>query len=240
MKCKNCGKELREGIRFCDECGAPTGAAFADIETANAENRIEHSGNIVKGADGKYRWRYDMSLYSNLSIYAIVWKIFFWIMTAGFGIMAIVDLINGDFEYLLDVLKMYGIFVGGMTVFTLLCYYIYAIFMGGKYCVEFEMDEKGINHKQTAAQAKKARKLGAATAIAGGAGGSLTAAGVGLNSMRTEMYSEFDRVRKVKAYPRRHTIKINQKLSHNQVYAAKEDFDFVKGYILSHCKNLKK
>ena len=240
MKCRKCGKELREGMRYCDECGAPTGAALADIETASAENNVGHSKNIVKGADGKYRWRYDVSLYSNLSIYFIVWKIFFWILTAGFGIMAIVDLVNGDYGNLPEVLKMYGIFTGAMTAFTLFCYYIYAAFIGGKYCVEFEMDEKGVNHKQVAAQAKKVKKLGAVTAAAGGARGSLTAVGAGLNATRTEMYSEFDRVRRVKAYPRRNTIKVNQKLSHNQVYAAKEDFDFVKGYILSHCKNLKK
>ena len=63
--------------------------------------------------------------------------------------------------------------------------------------------------------------------------------GVGLNAQRTEMYTEFAKVRKVKAYPRRHLIKVNERLEHNQVFAAKEDFAFVKDYIVSHCPNIK-
>ena len=53
------------------------------------------------------------------------------------------------------------------------------------------------------------------------------------------MYSEFDKVRKVKSYPRRGLIKVNERFSHNQVYVFSEDFDFVNDYIISHCKNLK-
>ncbi len=215
MKCKNCGKELREDLRFCLGCGAPA---------ADAKDEYK----VTLCADGKYRWRYDASLYTNLSIYFIVWKIFFWIITVGFAVMALIDLINGDTDLLTGALKMYGVIAGGMTVFTLLCYYIYALYMGGKYCVEFVMDEKGVDHKQIPSQAKKAKKLGAAAAAAGAARGSLSSAGAGVNSMRTSMYSEFSRVKKVKAYKRRNVIKVNQTLSHNQVYARDEDFDFVK------------
>ncbi|MBO4501348.1 MAG: zinc ribbon domain-containing protein, partial [Clostridia bacterium] len=122
MKCRNCGKAVPKGAPACPECGA----AAADV-------RDEYKVTLC--ADGKYRWRYDASLYTNLSIYFIVWKIFFWIITAGFGIMALFDLINGDTDLITGALKMYGIIAGGMTVFSLLCYYIYALYMGGKYCV---------------------------------------------------------------------------------------------------------
>ena len=53
------------------------------------------------------------------------------------------------------------------------------------------------------------------------------------------MYSDWDSVRRVKCYPRRGLIKVNGILRRNQVYAAPEDFAFVRDYILSHCKNLK-
>ena len=33
-------------------------------------------------------------------------------------------------------------------------------------------------------------------------------------------------------------IKVNGLLTHNQVYAAPEDLDFVKNYIISHCPRL--
>ena len=47
------------------------------------------------------------------------------------------------------------------------------------------------------------------------------------------MYSEFGKVRSVKACRRRNLIKVNEVLNHNQVYAEKEDFDFVLNYISS-------
>ena len=53
------------------------------------------------------------------------------------------------------------------------------------------------------------------------------------------MYTDFSSVRKVKAYPRRGLIKVNQLLSHNQVYAEREDFDFVLDYIRSRCPDPK-
>ncbi len=101
------------------------------------------------------------------------------------------------------------------------------------------MDEKGITHKQTPSQAKKAQKLGRITMIAGAASGSIGTIGAGMNAQRTEMYSEFAKVRKVKAYPRRGLIKVNERLGHNQVYAAKEDYEFVSNYIVARCVNIK-
>ena len=109
-------------------------------------------------------------------------------------------------------------------------YSLYAAYMSGKYCVLFEMDEKGINHKQFPSQAKKAGKIAGLATAAGAASGNLAAAGAGMNA-RTEMYSEFSRTRRVKAYRRRKLIKVNGILSRNQVYTEPEDFDFVLDYI---------
>ena len=105
---------------------------------------------------------------------------------------------------------------------------------GRKYTVAFEMDEKGVLHRQIDAQAKKAKKLGLLAAALGAASGRFTAAGAGLMATRTELYSEFRRVRRVKAYPRRNLIKVNGLLSRNQVYAEPEDFPFVLDFILRH------
>ena len=63
--------------------------------------------------------------------------------------------------------------------------------------------------------------------------------GAGMNAQRTEMYSEFSAVRKVKLCPRRHLIKVNGLLSRNRVFAADEDFAFVRDHIISHCSGLK-
>ncbi|MBO4212582.1 MAG: hypothetical protein J5894_00535, partial [Clostridia bacterium] len=64
--------------------------------------------------------------------------------------------------------------------------------------------------------------------------------GAGIAASRTEMYSEFSKIKKIKVYPRRNLIKINETLEHNQVYAADVDFEFVKNYICEHCPGAKK
>ena len=199
------------------------------------------SPNIVLCSDGKYRWIYEVSLFKNPTIFLLVWKIFFFIMLGIFAFMLIIDAVNGDLdgERALDTLKFFGIFTLGMTTLVAVSYLIYAAVMGGKYIVIFEMDDEGVNHKQLPKQAKKAEAIGMLTALIGLASHNVTTVGVGLSSVRTEMYSGFSAVRKVKTYPRRHLIKVNGLLEHNQVYAAPEDYDFVLGFIRAHVPDRK-
>ena len=236
MICNNCGKEINDSALFCEHCGAQT------VQRHEAPEGTRISNNITLGQDGKYRWQYEMSLIKNPTIFLLVWKIFFFIIVGIFGFIMILGMVENDdyfSERLLGDLKILGIFVLGMTALVWISCLIYAIIIGGKYIVDFEMDEQGINHAQTPAQAAKTKKIAKATFLMGAATNDLTTMGIGMNSSRTEMYSEFSKVKKVKAYPRRHLIKVNQTLNHNQVYAAPEDFDFVKTYIINHCTNLK-
>lgn len=194
---------------------------------------------VTLGDDGKYRWTYEMSLFKNPTIFLLIWKIFFFIFLGVFAVVNISDFIKWGPEKALENLPVLGYLFLGMTAVVGLGYLIYAAIMGGKYIVEFEMDEKGITHKQTASQAKKAKKIGRVTMMAGAASGRIGTVGAGMNAQRTEMYSEFAKVRKVKAYPRRHVIKVKETLEHNQIYAADEDFEFVSNYIVARCVNIK-
>ena len=204
---------------------------------------MQEKSRVTLGEDGKYRWVCSLNLFTNLTVFWIVWKIFFVIIVGIFTVVIIADVINFKDMYAsrtLTNIKYTAFFIAGMTALSLIGYYLYSAMMGGKYTVEFTMDEKGITHSQIPSQAKKAKKIGAATALLGAASGNMAAAGVGVNATRTEMYSEFSKVRKVKPCPRKCLIKVNGVLNHNQVYTAKEDFDFVKDYIISHCDNIKK
>lgn len=192
--------------------------------------------------DGKYRWIYAVSLYKNPMFLFLIWKIFFFILLGIFTLSFIVDAIEWGGvtgESALNTLKMFGIFLGGMTVLVGLGYLIYAMVMGGRYVVEFEMDEQGVLHRQIEWQAKRAQKIGRAAMLAGAAAHRPSTVGAGLASQRTEMYSDFSKTKKVKVYPRRGLIKVNGTLNHNQVYASPLDFEFVRSFILSHCPNLK-
>ena len=197
------------------------------------------SQNIVLCADGKYRWTYEMSLYRNPAIFLLVWKIFFFIFSAIFACILIADIIDWGTKNIIGFLKFFFYFLIGMTVVIGLGYLIYAVIMGGKYSMLFEMDEDGINHKQMPNQAKKAKAVSSLTVLAGLFSGKVTTVGVGINAARSEMYSDFSKVQKVIADPDTNLIKVNELLSHNQIYTETEDFDFVLKYITSHCPNLK-
>ena len=266
--CPNCKCEILEGSKFCPECGAPLDReptspdktdTIRETDVPSTEQKPKRkrksaaesapvptekiSDNITLFSDGKYRWTYKFDLLKNPTVFFTIWKVFFYIILAGFVITFLVSLGARNFfwEGFLSVLKGYAIAIGVMTGVALLGYLIYAAIMGGKYIVEFEMDAAGILHTQTAAQAKKAKKLGAATSLAGAASGSLTTIGIGMTAAtKTASYSDFSKVRRVKANRLTRVIFVNELIEHNQVYAEKEDFDFVKNFIIDHCKNAKK
>ena len=258
MICQECGSKLKNNAKVCSNCGAVvsqgTDAAPASEDGGSSakkrgkkksSDRIMEQGkrvsdNIVLCADGKYRWIYEMSLYKNPTIFVLVWKIFFFIFLFIFTVVVISDLVQWGTDGLWDNLKVFGYIMIGMTVVVGVGYLSYAVIMGGKYCVMFEMDENGINHKQMPTQARKAELLSVLTVMTGVSTGNITTAGVGLLASRTEMYSSFAKVSAVNPSARTHIIGVNEGLFHNQVYAESDDFDFVLNYILSHCPNLKK
>ena len=195
--------------------------------------------NVEKGNDGVYRWVYEMSLWKNPTILLLLWKIFFWICVGLWLFITLISVKDTGFWWsgFLDNTKFFGIFTLGMLLLCLIGYVVYAIVMGGKYCVMFEMDDKGVRHTQMEKQVKKAEVLSLLTVLAGAAAKNPTAVGAGLmSSAKTTMYSEFSKVKNVKVYRRRGVIKVNSTFEKNQVYAEKADFDFVLDFITSHAK----
>ena len=204
---------------------------------------MQENNRVKLCDDGKYRWTRTLNLFTNLTVFWLVWKIFFFILLGIMTVVMIVDALTYSDLYaerFFANLKYFAFFTVGMTALSFVGYCLYSALMGGKYTVEFVMDEKGILHSQILSQAKKAKKLGRVTAAMGAASGNFSVAGAGVAAQRTEMYSEFLKVRKVVCLRRKCLIKVNSFLNHNQVYTAKEDFDFVKDYIISRCENVKK
>lgn len=194
--------------------------------------------NIVLCEDNKYRWIYYFNLFRNFTILFLIWRIFLYILLAAFFTYFLASLSTPDFfmEGFYKFLKIFAIALGVMTALVVLGYLIYAGTLGGKYIVLFEMDENGVVHKQIHSQAKKAKnnaKVGLTTSR-------ITIIGATASAARTSMYSDFKKVVKVKYRPHLNTIKVKQKLSRNEVYAEKEDYEFVKEYIVNYCPNIKK
>lgn len=200
------------------------------------------SKNIMMCPDGKYRWVYELDMYKSSAIIKEVWRAF---LIAGLivaAMLAVFSLIEGDSlaETVRFVGEVMAILFGIFLVLSILSYLIYAFLINGKYCVLFEMDEYGINHKQHEKQVKKSQLIGAIATIAGAATGRPGMAGTGiLAAARTSMYTGFDDVKELEILPKEHLIRVNETLCRNQVYAEEEDFAFVANYIKEHCKNAK-
>ncbi len=191
-------------------------------------------GSITRGEDGVYRWIFKKSLYKDPSILFTVWKIFGLIILGIWIFLVLISL--GNYRFLWEGfrrLSLVFVLLGvGMILLSSLGYLLYALIMGGYYCVEFEMDDAGVLHRQRSDQTKKAKALGIATAMAGAAVGRPGTAGAGLlAASRTESYTRFDSVRSVKLTPKHGIIRLNEPLNKNQVYANPEDFAFVVEFI---------
>ena len=207
------------------------------------EQSVYESENITMCTDGKYRWVYELNLYKNPAIIKEVGRVMLislvivLVLISGFQI---IDGIGTLAERLLFVAELAGVLIVILVVITILGYLLYSYMMGGTYCALFEMDENGVCNKAQEKHIKKAELISAITVIAGIASGRPGVAGTGmLASARTSMYTRFDSVKELEILPKQHLIRLNEKLSLNQVYAEDEDFAFVADYIRTRCRKAK-
>ena len=189
--------------------------------------------NIQKGDDGTYRWVYEFNMLKNPIILLTVLKLFLFVLLGMWIIFGIFRIGNdgfvGAFVAQTKALLIPGAILFGLSV---LGYIILACLYGWKYCVLFEMNERGIRHMQMEKQFKKAQALGWLAAAVGAAAGNPGAAGAGLlAAAKNEQTTEFGKVKRLRTYKVFHTIKLDSPLDHNQIYAEPEDYDFVLDYI---------
>ena len=199
------------------------------------------SDNITMCNDGKYRWVYELNMYKSTAIIKEVWRAMAIAAVIVLGFLFVINIMDND---LMETLQFVGqaacILIGILLVLSVVGYLIFSYMIGGKYCVVFEMDENGINHRQHEKHVKKVQLLGAITAMTGAAGGSLGTAGTGiLAATRTSMYTGFDDVKELEILPKEHLIRLNETLNRNQVYAENGDFAFVADFIKARCRNAK-
>jgi len=205
------------------------------------KNDYYNSKNITMCSDGKYRWVYELNMYKSTAIIRELCRVFIITITIVLGFLFIMNIMdNGLMEALEFVAQAAVVLFGIFLVLGIVGYLIFAYIIGGKYCVVFEMDEKGINHRQHDKHVKKVRLIGAITGAAGAAGGSLSAAGAGiLAASRTSLHTCFEDVKELEILPEENLIRVNETLNRNQVYAEDEDFAFVANYIKARCRNAK-
>ena len=199
--------------------------------------------NIYLCPDGKYRWYYEFPMMKNPTLLFTVWKVLglaFFIVWLFIFLISLGDVLSYGFG---SILKFTGAFLLLFLFFMglgLIAYIFLAAVYGWKYIVLFEMDEKEVVHIQMPKQFDKAQAVGWLTALAGLAGKSLPAMGAGmLAASKNSSTSVFADVKEVKGVRQQHTIRVNQMLNRNQVYADDPDYDFVWNFITGRCPQAK-
>jgi hypothetical protein len=196
--------------------------------------------NITFDSDRVYRWVYELNLYKNPTILFLIWKIFGFVLLGIWLFMVILEIIddNLSLDTLMDITSVFLLLALGFGLLCLIGYLLYALMMGGKYCVLFEMDDRGVHHIQMESQIKKVEAISILTRLVGAMAGRPGVVGTGmLAGARTSMYTAFADVKSVEFCPGRDLIKVNELLNKNQVYAEDEDFDFVLNFIRAHTKS---
>jgi hypothetical protein len=263
MECSSCHQEIPPDSQFCTYCGTSQEQHPVQKPVSAPSTTFSHESNaipepppadtshsepipaspspgIIAGTDGVLRWAYEMSMWKNSTIPKTIAKV---VIFASIIPALLVTFLTLD-EGLVDAAKVFirvaGLVLGIMAVLFLLAYIIVSVTYGGKYCVVFEMDTKGVKHIQMQKQFKKGQVLSILTVLAGVAAGSPQTAGAGLLAgARNSSYSSFQKVIHVVADPKREVIYVNEIIKKNQVYAAPEDFEAVFNYLAEHCKKAK-
>lgn len=202
----------------------------------------DYSGSrVALCEDGKYRWTYPLDMLKNPSILFVLLKIFGILLSIPLLIALISAAANNDWQKIWDgFIKIWLIVMVVFFVIILISYLIVVWMNGGKYVVNFTMDEKRLIHEQVPVQYERARKVGLLAALVGIFAKRPAAAGAGaLAASRDTSVSVFDKVRRIKPRRGQNLIKVNQSLERNQVYVPDEDFDFVLDFIRKHCPNAK-
>ena len=205
------------------------------------QEEIYQSENITMDKKGNYTWKYEMNMYKNYTLLFTVYKVLavtYLIVVIMMG--TLISCNERDITEYWHILKSSSVLILIFGVLGFFSYLILAVMYGGKYEVEFEMNEKQVVHRQVGKQFKKAEKLGCLLAIIGLMSKNPRPLGQGLLiSSKNQSTSLFKNVESVKGRRSRNVIYVTQLLNHNHVYVADEDYDFVYNFIIKHCVNAK-
>lgn len=198
--------------------------------------------NIMVNEKGQYVWEYEMNMYENRNVFDMIMKILTGIFLFIIVTLLILTCFNGIFDwdslwFFLKIAVPIFLFV---YLLSFLSYRFYAYSLGGVYHVRFEMDENGVNHIPMQREREYNRKIGILSMLVGMFTKNVGQVGTGFYvSTLANIYSSFDKVTSVRTDRKHDLINVNYVTLNNQVYADKEDYDFVFEYIVSHCPKAK-
>ena len=185
-----------------------------------------------------------MRIFKDASVPKTLIKIFLFTVIAIMIFVLGLALIEGDLtaSVFIEVAEGFGLVFLGLTVLTLLSYYIvFAAIHGGKYDIVYKMDDKGVSFITAKGTMDKVKKTALLGAVAGIAAGSLSTVGSSiLTATRSSMYTKFSAVTKVVIYNRSKKLVLTENhVAKNHIYAEQDDFEMISKHLLEKCTKAK-
>ncbi len=199
---------------------------------------------MVQTTDSNYTWDYRMRIFKDASVPKTLIKIFLFTVIAIMVFVLALALIEGDLttSVFIEVAEGFGLVFLGLTVLTLLSYYVvFAAIHGGKYDIVYKMDDKGVSFITAKGTMDKVKKTALLGAVAGIAAGSLPTVGSSiLAATRSSMYTKFAAVTKVVIYGRNKKLVLTEShIAKNHIYAQQDNFEQISKHILGKCTKAK-
>lgn len=189
---------------------------------------------------GMYAWRGTIDLRTNPTMTILIAKAVGIIV----GILAVIFttiVLTTDVD-MVSKLSAFALLVGILALIvgvSVVCYLIYVAVIGGTYSSDYLMDETGLMCRPAPKEDRISKEIAIGTAVVSALAGSFGVTAASIAATNTESASVFKSVRKVKGIRKHCCIKVTSFMLFNQVYVAPQDYDFVYGFITSHCPKAK-
>ncbi len=252
MYCHNCGAKLPPECKFCPACGKETAARPDNPETGPTDipfpPPLPRSNGSVSADETRGQARMQNNQTDNNLPGRIDWTISVPIfrnplimkqLGLAIGIPAALVVILLLFLTDRDVYTFYAIsLVAALFFFTWL---FMMVVYRGKYDAEFALDEKGALCQTQPKQAQKNRIVNTLTVLVGFLSGKPATAGAGmLAATRQRVLLRWERLTKIKYYPRSHIILLRSGPMDNiALFCTRDNYPMVEQFVLEKTEHLK-
>ncbi|MCC6147498.1 MAG: hypothetical protein IT308_08020 [Anaerolineaceae bacterium] len=130
------------------------------------------------------------------------------------------------------------VFAAGFFAVFMVVSFLFVLLVMGHYPVNFVMDSRGITYSPQKRQENRNRLINTLTIVFGLLSGKPSIAGAGfLANARQKMYLPWGKVKKLKTYPRSHTIVLYGQMAEKMgVFCSPDSYSDILTYITAHIK----
>ena len=198
---------------------------------------------MLQTEEGTYIWIYEMDMKNNRSLYNLIVRIITVVTAVPLCFLLFLFIRDSIRHHYIDWDwgKQVGLICLGviavMYLLTKLSYWYISKTYQGTYLMLFNMDEEGISFKQVDDQKEKNRLIGLTAAMTGMALNNPGMASTGLLlADGGNLHTRYEKVRRIIISEKENYIGLKTLVTYNMIYADDADFEFVKEYLLAHCR----